>query len=270
MPLQHDPSGTRYIQVEAEVPGLQEEVWHAVASGPGISSWFVPTRVETDDGIPARIISDFGPWGESTATVTAWHPPRRFAAESADLGPGAPPVGTEWTVESVSDGACRVRVVQGVRAGRDEWDRQLEGWEQGWPGFFRTLRLSLEHFRGAGSASFQVAVAAGVDEAAAWDTLVSALGIAGLAPGERAVGPRDAPAFGGVVEEMGHAGEALVRVDRPAPGLASFFTMAEGSEVTLWLLFRLFGPDAASVAEVERPRWDAWARGLFPDPIVDR
>jgi hypothetical protein len=37
------PSGRRWVQVEVEVPGTPEEVWQAIATGPGISSWFVPT-----------------------------------------------------------------------------------------------------------------------------------------------------------------------------------------------------------------------------------
>jgi hypothetical protein len=81
---------------------------------------------------------------ESSATVTAWDPPRRFAAESQDLGPNAPPVATEWIVEARSGGVCVVRVgVHSLFASTDEWDDQLESFESGWPWFFRILRLYL-------------------------------------------------------------------------------------------------------------------------------
>ncbi len=30
------------IELEVEVPGAPEDVWSAVATGPGISSWYVP------------------------------------------------------------------------------------------------------------------------------------------------------------------------------------------------------------------------------------
>ena len=33
-----------------EVPGTPDEVWQAIATGPGISSWFVPTKFEDRDG----------------------------------------------------------------------------------------------------------------------------------------------------------------------------------------------------------------------------
>ena len=53
MPVKVDASGRRSIQAEAEVPGTPEEVWQAIATGPGISSWFVPTEIQANkDGIP--------------------------------------------------------------------------------------------------------------------------------------------------------------------------------------------------------------------------
>ncbi len=41
---------SRSIEVEVEVPGTPEEVWAAVATGPGIGSWFVPSTVEEREG----------------------------------------------------------------------------------------------------------------------------------------------------------------------------------------------------------------------------
>jgi hypothetical protein len=52
MSVKKEASGRRSIQVEVEVPGTPEEVWQAIATGPGISSWFVPTRSEERDGKP--------------------------------------------------------------------------------------------------------------------------------------------------------------------------------------------------------------------------
>ena len=46
MSVKKEDSGRRSIQVEVEVPGSPEEVWQAIATGPGISSWFVPTEFE--------------------------------------------------------------------------------------------------------------------------------------------------------------------------------------------------------------------------------
>src|SRR5262245_20583951 len=98
MSVKKEASGRRSVQVEVEVPGTPEEVWQAIATGPGVSSWFVPTEVEERDGVPVAVTSHFGPGMNSVAAVTAWDPPRRFAAESRDLGPDAPAVATEWIV----------------------------------------------------------------------------------------------------------------------------------------------------------------------------
>ena len=46
MSVKKEASGRRSIQVEVEVPGTPEEVWQAIATGPGISAWFVPAEFE--------------------------------------------------------------------------------------------------------------------------------------------------------------------------------------------------------------------------------
>lgn len=141
MSVKIEASGRRSIQVEVEVPGDPEKVWQAIATGPGVSAWFVPTEIEEREG--GAIVSHFGPGMESRATATAWEPPHRFAAESLDLGPKAPPLATEWTVEALSGGSCRVRVVHSLVASSADWDDQLTSIESGWPKFFRELRSYL-------------------------------------------------------------------------------------------------------------------------------
>jgi uncharacterized protein YndB with AHSA1/START domain len=46
MPVKKDPSGRRFVEAEVEVPGTPEAVWQAIATGPGISAWFVPAEVD--------------------------------------------------------------------------------------------------------------------------------------------------------------------------------------------------------------------------------
>src|SRR5690606_13576040 len=40
----------RSIELAVEVEGTPEEVWRAIATGPGISSWYVPHQVEEREG----------------------------------------------------------------------------------------------------------------------------------------------------------------------------------------------------------------------------
>ena len=61
MSVKKEPSGRRSVQVEVELPGTPEEVWQAIASGPGISAWFVPTEFEERDGKPVALKVELGP-----------------------------------------------------------------------------------------------------------------------------------------------------------------------------------------------------------------
>src|SRR5437868_1618542 len=114
MSVKKEPSGRRSVQVEVEVPGTPEEVWQAIATGPGISSWFVPAEFEEEGGKPVAVELDFGPAMESRSVVTAWNPPRMFVREGAGWVPGSPPIATEFSVEARAGGVCVVRVVEGV------------------------------------------------------------------------------------------------------------------------------------------------------------
>ena len=90
MSVKKEASGRRSVQVEVEVPGTPEEVWQAIGTGPGISSWFVPAEIEERDGKPVAVKLNFGPGMESSSVVTAWDPPRRFVAEAPGWLPGSP------------------------------------------------------------------------------------------------------------------------------------------------------------------------------------
>src|SRR5258707_6278478 len=175
MSVKKEASGRRSIQVEVEVPGTPEEVWQAIATGPGISSWFVPTEFEESDGKPVAVKMNFGPGMVSRAAVTAWDPPRMFAAQGEGWG-GSPPIATEWSVEARAGGVCLVRVVNSLFASTDDWDGQLEGTEHGWPGFFRTLRIYLTHFRGQSSAIMQFMAGVAGGAAGAVGRLAAAAG----------------------------------------------------------------------------------------------
>src|SRR5689334_15786589 len=129
MSVKKDPSGRRFAQVEVEVPGTPEEVWQAIATGPGISSWFVPTEFEVKEGgrgKPAAVKVTMAPGVEATSAVTTWDPPFKWATQADGWLPGSPPIANEWTVEARGGGKCIVRIVQSLFASTDDWDSQLE------------------------------------------------------------------------------------------------------------------------------------------------
>ena len=265
MSVKKEASGRRSVQVEVEVPGTPEEVWQAIATGPGVSSWFVPTEFEEQDGKPVAVRMNFGPGMESRAVVTAWDPPRTFAAESAGWTPDMPSIATQWSVEARAGGVCLVRVVNSLFASTDDWDGQLEGTESGWPGFFRTLRIYLTHFRGRRSAIMQRMAPAAGTEAEVWETLTAALGLKGVSVGQRWAAPAGVPALGGVVEYVSQSPyDALVRLDKPGPGVAAFGAFNCGGPIMVALTLYLYGDQAAETVAREGPAWQRWMAERFP------
>jgi len=267
MSVKKEASGRRSIQIEFEVPGTPEEVWQAIATGPGISAWFVPAEFEEEGGKPVAVKLDFGPAMESRSVVTAWDPPRMFAREGAGWVPGSPPIATEFSVEARSGGVCVVRVVQSLFSSTDDWDGQLTGAEEGWPGIARILRLYLTHFRGQRSAIMQIMTPVAGTGADAWATLTAALGLNGVRAGQRWAVPAGAPELGGVVEYVSDAPfGALLRLDKPGPGTAALGTIEFGDAVMATLSFYMYGDQAAENVARETPRWRAWIQERFPMP----
>ncbi|HSA57839.1 MAG TPA: SRPBCC domain-containing protein [Gemmatimonadaceae bacterium] len=267
MPVHKDPSGQRYVQAEAEVPGTPEDVWRAIATGPGISSWFVPTDLEERTG--GSIVLHFGPGMDSTARITEWDPPRRFTAEGSDMGPGSPTVATEWIVEARAGGTCLVRVVHRWFADTDDWDNQFEGTTHGWIAFFRLLRLTLLHFRNQRCTPVQLMAFAPEPKAEAWAALTGPLGLAGVAVGDRVRSGDDAPRLAGVVERAGQPEwpeDLIIRLEQPAPGLVHLTAHTMGGQVVLPIRFFLYGDEAPAIAARTESEWQAWIVALFPAP----
>ena len=261
MSIKKEANGRRSVQVEVEVPGTPEQVWQAIATGPGVSAWFVPTEV--DGRVGGTITNHFGGGMDSAATITEWDAPHRFAEEDS-WGPNAPTVATEWTVEARGGGTCIVRVVHSLFAETDDWDNQLTGVESGWPSFFRILRLYLEHY--PGQPSSQIQLMAMPAASGAWEKLAGALNLAGAAPGERRDAGNGAPPLSGTVESVNAAGNphTLLRVDLPAPGAVFATACPVGEKAFVTVSFYLYGDTAAAVAARDQSAWTAWMTNLFP------
>ena len=263
MPVKKEPSGRRSVHAEVEVRGTPEEVWLAIASGPGISSWFVPTKM--DGRVGGTAVSSFGPADsmDSVARITAWEPPKRFVAETEE-GPGT--VATEWTIEAKAGGTCTVRVVHSWFASSDDWDHQFEGHTYGWMSFFQILRLYLAHFPRQPCSPVQLMATSTEATKKAWDVLIQPLGLANASVGARVAAPVDAPELSGVVEVVNPPEwpGLLLRLDKPAPALAHLFALPMGGQVMLPVRIYLYGHSAADVAKAVETTWHAWLTRRFP------
>ncbi|MBN9522925.1 SRPBCC domain-containing protein [bacterium] len=266
MSVEKDPSGRRSVQFEFEIPGTPEEVWQAIATGPGISSWMVPAEFEERDGKPVAVKLNFGPGMESTSAVTVWEPPHKWAAQFDGGVPGSPSLANEWSVEARGGGTCIVRIVQSLFASTDDWDNQLESAALAWHGFLRALRIYLTHFRGQCSTIMQFVVPVPGTEAEAWDALTAAVGVKGLSVGQRFTAPAGVPGFSGVAEHVTQSPyDILLRLDKPGPGVAALGAFDCG-QVMVALNFYLYGDQAAETAARETPQWQAWFQERFPTP----
>ncbi|HEV3399631.1 MAG TPA: SRPBCC domain-containing protein, partial [Actinomycetes bacterium] len=197
-PEHHDPAAApRAIDLDIEVPGTPEEVWEAVASGPGITAWFVPATVEGRVG--GKVELDFGPgYGVETAQVTAWDPPRRFAAEVA-ASEGRPPFAMEWLVEARDGGTCVVRLINSGFGSDAGWDAEYDATQAGWRLFLDNLRLYLTHFPGQPASTFQVMGIAPEPPSEAWAALTGALGLTEPVVGQRIGTSGEVPPLAGTV-----------------------------------------------------------------------
>ena len=257
MSVKKEANGRRSISVEVEVPGAPEEVWEAIATGPGISKWFVPAQVEPHVG--GKMVLNFGPVMDSASEITAWDAPHRFSATSKGLGPNAPDMATEWTVEARAGGTCTVRVVHSLFADTDEWDDQIGQIETGWPSFFVVLRMYLAHYRGQPGAHFQVMAPVAGTVIEGWRALMGRLGLPSVAAGTKIQSQAGTAPLAGVVEKVGpesHPHEAIVRLDEP-PGAGVLSTCGMGEHTFFVGSFYFFGPKATEGLKAEK-EWQEW------------
>lgn len=244
----------RTIELSVEVPGSPEEVWQAIATGPGITSWFVPATVE--ERVDGAVRHDFGEMGSDTGRVAEWDPPKRVVLE----GHGSPGgvLAFEWTVEAKSGGTCVVRLVTSGFGPGEEWDGDFDGMSAGWLLFFENLRIHLADFRGHAAVAVVPTAMVPGGNARAWEELCGHFGV----PLSLEVGDDVALDLGGGetwtarIEKVTRTDTvhhyALLLADRRAYG----FLAAEGADqvaVSGYLYF--CGDDAASDAERWRTAW---------------
>jgi uncharacterized protein YndB with AHSA1/START domain len=258
-PTSQPPSTGRAIELSIEVPGTPQEVWDTIATGPGITSWFVPFEVEGRPG--GRVVMDFGPFGKEAGQVTAWEPPHRFAYQ----GERQPSMAFEWLVESHDGGSCVVRLVNSGFGDGQDWDDQFDGMTEGWKIFLQNLRLQLTHHRGQhGRASTPTVMMAGPHRSA-WSTLCQAIGLPDdLVAGDTFRTDGDAPRLAGRIESVlstPAASSYLLLVDEPAPGTGFISAEGDGDQIASSVYLYLYG-GGSDAGEA----WTAWLNGRFPAP----
>lgn len=277
MPIKKDGAGKRWVELERLLPGTPEQVWQAIATGPGYTGWFVRSEIEPRVG--GAVLFDFGEGAETRGEVTAWDPPRRIEFVEPDWEPGAPPVATEVTITAHSGDRCVMRMVHSLFASSDDWDDQIEGFERGWQAFFVVLRAYLEHFAGQKAGSFVTFAPAELDGLGAWKRLTQLFDLAGANVGERRIVEAGPERWAGVVEHVHQDAEQrylVLRLEEPSPGLVTLGTskpsgqpseledkVRQGGSSNVSLCRYFYGEDAPERAAAVAPLWRKWLAEQF-------
>ncbi len=282
MPVKKDEHGNRYVEASVEVPGTPEDVWRAIATGPGISSWFMPCKVDGREG--GSVITSYGPGMDAPATITKWNPPLSYIVESEG---GPDKVASEWTIEARAGGTCLVRIVHRWFARTDDWDGEFEGHAYGWMSFFRILHLYLAHYAGQPCSDVQLSAFSSNPPPQTWRTLKTALRIDDAT--RRVTSAPNAPELAGTIEDIiindpemlraretapqivaalagmeGENPELLLHLDRPAPGIMHTFVMAMGEQTMVSIRIFFYGHQAATTAAATQQAWTNWLAAQFP------
>lgn len=248
------------IELSVNVAGSLGEVWRAVASGPGISAWYVPHAVEERTGGAATASFGPGPEMQVPGRVALWDPPRRVVF---DGGPGVEGLEFDWSVAAAAGGSCSVRLRNSGFTSDPEGRAHRDALAAGWELFLLNLQLHRAHFPGQeASASLPMATWA-MSRDDAWVRLTSALGIP-RAPevGDRLeMGLPNGAELAGVVVDTA-AWRVVLLLDRPAPGTGFIAVEGSDAEVSVSVWTYLYGDEREEIAEVSDRQWRRWLEEL--------
>ncbi|MET4923500.1 SRPBCC domain-containing protein [Streptomyces sp. PSRA5] len=238
------------IELETTLPASPEEVWEAIATGPGIDSWFMGhNEVEPREGGVASM--DTAGHREE-AVITAHEPGKRFATRTPP-GEDGRFMAFEYLIEGRDRGSTVLRVVHSGLLG-DDWQDEYDALRRGWPFHLHTLREYLSHFPGrVGVPVFAMAPSHGKPQREVREALVRGLSL----PVPVTVGARAHAEPAGLAPLDGE----VVWVDDERIGLRTahgLYTFHHGSGVAL-LFHHLFGPETDGAESA----WQGWLNDLL-------
>ncbi len=249
------------LELTCELPGTPEQVWSAIATANGNSSWFIPTDLEERAG--GTVVFHMGE-DASVGLVTGWEPPRRLEYAEPDWaglsGHGdaeVTPLVTEFLVKANSGGTCTLTVVSSAFGTGADWEGEFfADMEKGWLPYFHNLRLYLAHFPGQQVTALVVEeVLAGTVDGV-WSAMRDAVGAD--EPGK----PVEIRGLGGRLERLTDPPDAallIVHLVDPLPGMLVLHVWDKGNgEVSGNVQGYLFSEDAATYVAREEPAWREW------------
>jgi uncharacterized protein YndB with AHSA1/START domain len=244
------------LRKEITLDATPEQVWDAIATGPGIDSWFMGrNEIEPREGGAGRLTIA---GHTETSTVTAWESQRRLAYRSGE-GEDGTFMALEYLVEGRDQSSTVLRLVQSGVLGGD-WETEYEAMKVGWDMYLHTLAQYLRYFQDRTATAVVTAVRpqAG-DGEQVWAVLKREMGLAGtIAEGDRVrLAPAGLPAVEGMVD---YAGLPSLLGVRTADGLYRFIHSGPSRGNVMVLGHHVFSDDVDE--KTTEQAWQTWLNEL--------
>jgi uncharacterized protein YndB with AHSA1/START domain len=244
------------IREEITLDATPEQVWDAIATGPGIDSWFMGhTELEPREGGRNRLdIEGF----VQESTVTTWEPGTRLAFRSDDA-PDGTFMAFEYLIEGRSGGTTVLRFVHSGLLSGDDWEAEYDALKEGDPMYLRNLASVLKHFPGQQVKQILFLVGPqNPDDDTVWAAFNSALGLTGDATEDTTVrfAVDQLPPVEGVVEFVNLPHYVGVRTD------GGLYTLMHGHQHMVVVEYHGFSDeqDEKELASV----WQSWLGTVAP------
>jgi len=226
----------------AEVPATPEQVWEAIATGPGIDSWFMG-RNDVEGGTGGVVRGAFGAY-RPEFRIGTWDPPEQLGYGS-ETAPDGRRIAYEFLVEGRDAGSTVIRCVTSGFLPGDDWEDEFEAMTTGGELFFRTLVEYVTHFAGR-TATPVTAFGPAVGD---WDRAWARLGTALSLSARPAEGDRVLIGSEGVVYAVNDQTVGVRTAD-------AMFRFVRGFQGAMVACHHLFTPGAD--ADVEEKTWGDW------------
>ncbi len=248
------------MELTIEVAAPPAVVWDAIATGPGMSMWFLESDVDEREG--GRVTFHMGPEMASEGEITAWEPGERLVYAEPDWvqltgheNSGQQPMVSEFLIEATSGGTSVLRVVTSAYGTGAEWEREFfVDMVANWAPSFDTLARYVARHAGEPGVRLGADLQVHGHPDQFWPQVVELLGSPSIGDPVRLGGAT------GALERFHdepNVKELLVRFDAPVPGYGVMGAFDIGGSGIVTLSGSVFGTDAQQHAEAIQEDWRA-------------
>jgi hypothetical protein len=229
------------IRREITLEATPEQVWEAIATGPGLATWFMPWEIDLDSPI-----------------VTSNEPGRRLGIRLPPQADGAFQT-FDYRIEAAGPRRSVLRFVHSGFATDDGSEDYAEITGSGWDMYLHTLGQYFEHFAGLPAHYVEAEGPAASADASQWPRLLAAMGLPEGA--KEGAGVRfDLPRFGAVEGVVDYAATTFIGLRAPSALVRFHGRSRTGMPVAVSMhvyVSTSFDTDGAQRA------WESWLADAF-------